>query len=147
MKIFDICNTNNKYMTTKKRYSASETCVYNLGFHLIWCTKYRRKVLTPEIESRLKELIREKADELEVEIVEMETMPDHIHIFVKSKPTYAPHFLVQQFKRYSSRVLREEFAELRSRLPSLWTRSYFCESVGCISADTIIRYIENQKKH
>lgn len=147
MKIFDIFTTNNKYMTTKKRYSASETCVYNLGFHLIWCTKYRRKVLTPEIESRLKELIREKADELEVEIVEMETMPDHIHIFVKSKSTYAPHFLVQQFKGYSSRVLREEFAELRSRLPSLWTRSYFCESVGCISADTIIRYIENQKKH
>ena len=147
MKIFDVCNTNNKYMTTKKRYSASETCVYNLGFHLIWCTKYRRKVLTPEIESRLKELIREKADELEVEIVEMETMPDHIHIFVKSKSTYAPHFLVQQFMGYSSRVLREEFAELRSRLPSLWTRSYFCESVGCISADTIIRYIENQKKH
>ena len=72
-------------MTTKKRYSASETCVYNLGFHLIWCTKYRRKVLTPEIESRLKELIREKAYELVVEIVEMETMPDHIHIFVKSK--------------------------------------------------------------
>lgn len=147
MKIFGICNTNNKYMTTKKRYSASENCVYNLGFHLIWCTKYRRKVLTPEIESRLKELIREKADELEVEIVEMETMPDHIHIFVKSKTTYAPHFLVQQFKGYSSRVLREEFAELRSRLPSLWTRSYFCESVGCILADTIIRYIENQKKH
>ena len=85
--------------------------------------------------------------QLEVAIVEMETMPDHIHIFVKSKPTYAPHFLVQQFKGYSSRVLREEFAELRSRLPSLWTRSYFCESVGCISADAIIRYIENQKKH
>ena len=134
-------------MATKDRYSVSKTCVYNLGYHLIWCTKYRRKVLTPEIESRLKELIREKADALEVEIVEMETMPDHIHIFVKSKSTYSPHFIVQQFKGYSSRILREEFAELRSRLPSLWTRSYFCESVGCISADTIIRYIENQKNH
>ena len=87
-------------MATKDRYSVSKTCVYNLGYHLIWCTKYRRKVLTPEIESRLKELIREKADALEVEIVEMETMPNHIHIFVKSKPTYAPHFLVQQFKGY-----------------------------------------------
>ena len=147
MKIFDICNTTNKYMTTKKRYTASANCVCNLGFHLIWCIKYRRKVLTPEIESRLKDLIREKAEEFEVEIVEMETMPDRIHIFVKSKPTYAPHFLVQQFKGHSSRVLREEFAQLRSCLPSLWTRSYFCESVGCISADTIIRYIENQKKH
>ena len=134
-------------MATKDRYSASKTCVYNLGYHLIWCTKYRRKVLSPKIELRLKELIRKKAEEIEVEIVEMETMPDYIHIFVKSKPTYSPHFIVQQFKRYSSRILREEFAELRSRLPSLWTRSYFCESVGCISADTIIRYIENQKNH
>lgn len=134
-------------MATKDRCSASKTCVYNLGYHLIWCTKYRRKVLSPKIELRLKELIRQKAEEIEVEIVEMETMPDHIHIFVKSKPTYSPHFLVQQFKGYSSRILREEFAELRSRLPSLWTRSYFCESVGCISADNIIRYIDNQKNH
>ena len=134
-------------MATKDRYSVSKTCVYNLGYHLIWCTKYRRKVLSPKIELRLKELIRKKAEEIEVEIVEMETMPNHIHIFVKSKPTYSPHFIVQQFKGYSSRILREEFSELRSRLPSLWTRSYFCESVGCISADTIIRYIENQKNH
>ena len=134
-------------MATKDRYSASKTCVYNLGYYLIWCTKYRRKVLSPKIELRLKELIRKKAEEIEVEIMEMETMPDYIHIFVKSKPTYSPHFIVQQFKGYSSRILREEFAELRSRLPSLWTRSYFCESVGCISADTIIRYIENQKNH
>ena len=134
-------------MATKDRYSVSKTCVYNLGYHLIWCTEYRRKVLSPKIELRLKELIRKKAEEIEVEIVEMETMPNHIHIFVKSKPTYSPHFIVQQFKGYSSRILREEFAELRSRLPSLWTRSYFCESVGCISADTIIRYIENQKNH
>lgn len=134
-------------MATKDRYSVSKTCVYNLGYHLIWCTKYRRKVLSPKIELRFKELIRKKAEEIEVEIVEMETMPNYIHIFVKSKPTYSPHFIVQQFKGYSSRILREEFSELRSRLPSLWTRSYFCESVGCISADTIIRYIENQKNH
>ena len=134
-------------MATKDRYSVSKTCVYNIGYHLIWCTKYRRKVLSPKIELRLKELIRKKAEEIEVEIVEMETMQDYIHIFVKSKPTYSPHFIVQQFKGYSSRILREEFSELRSRLPSLWTRSYFCESVGCISADTIIRYIENQKNH
>ena len=134
-------------MATKDRYSASKTCVYNLGYHLIWCTKYRRKVLSPKIELRLKELIRKKAEKIEVEIVEMETMPDHIHILVKSKPTYSPHFIVQQFKGYSSHILREEFSELRSRLPSLWTRSYFCESVGCISTDTIIRYIENQKNH
>ena len=133
-------------MSTKNRYSTSKTCVYNIGYHLIWCTKYRRKVLSPKIEERLKELLREKANELDIEIVEMETMPDHVHLFVKSKPAYAPHFIVQQFKGYTSRMLRSEFAELKSRLPPLWTRSYFCESVGHISVDTVIRYIENQKK-
>ena len=134
-------------MTTKDRYSVNKTCVDNLGQHLIWCTKYRRKVLSPKIELRLKELIRKKAEEIDVEIVEMETMQNLVHIFVKSKPTYSPHFIVQQFKGYSSRILREEFSELRSRLPTLWTRSYFCESVGCISADAIIRYIDNQKNN
>lgn len=134
-------------MATKNRYTQSATNVFNIGYHLVWCTKYRRKALTPRIEERLKELLREKALELDIEIVELETMSEHVHVFVKSKPIYAPHFIVQQFKGYSSRVLREEFPELKSRIPSLWTRSYFCESVGHISADTIIRYIENQKNH
>ena len=77
-------------MATKDRYSVNKTCVYNLGYHLIWCTKYRRKVLSPKIELRLKELIRKKAEEIEVEIEEMETMPDYIHIFVKSNQ-HTPH--------------------------------------------------------
>lgn len=76
----------------------------------------------------------------------MEVMPDHVHLFVKSKPTYAVHFVVNQLKGYTSFKLREEFPELKSRLPTLWTRSYFVESVGHISEDTVKRYIENQKK-
>lgn len=102
-------------------------------------------MLIEEIEVRLKELLKEKADELGLIIVTMEVMPDHVHLFVKSKPTYAPHFIVQQLKGYTSRMLRKEFKVLRSRLPTLWTRSYFCESVGCISEDTIKKYIDNQK--
>lgn len=132
-------------MTLAKRYTASSHCVYNLGYHLIWCPKYRRKVLINGIDERLKILLTEKAKELDIEIKKMEVMPDHVHVFVKAKPIYQPHFIVQQFKGYSSRILRKEFVVLRKKLPTLWTRSYFCESVGNISEKTILKYIENQK--
>lgn len=133
-------------MTTLKRYSMSAHTIYNIGYHLIWCTKYRRKVLTGSVETRLKELMREKGDELGIEIISMETMPEHIHLFIKAKPIHSPHFIVQQLKGYSSKILRSEFYFLKSRIPTLWTRSYYCESVGHISVDTIIKYIEDQKK-
>jgi putative transposase len=72
-------------------------------------------------------------------------MPDHVHMFVKADPTFAPHYLVQQFKGLTSRRLRQEFPSLKSRLPSLWTRSYYCETIGHISEDTIRQYIADQK--
>jgi putative transposase len=75
----------------------------------------------------------------------MEIMPDHIHIFIKCSPIHSPHFIVQQFKGRSSHTLRQEFPFLKTRLPTLWTRSYFAESVGCISEEVVKKYIENQK--
>ncbi len=119
--------------------------LFNIGSHLIWCPKYRRKVLVGEVAERLKELLLQKAREIGVEIAQMEVMPDHVHLFVKTTPTVSPHFIVHQLKGYTSRVLREEFPSLKSRLPSLWTRSYYCESVGHISEETIRKYIEDQK--
>jgi putative transposase len=127
------------------RWKTSKTAVYNLGFHLIGCPKYRRNVLVDQIDKRLKELLFLKAKEIGVLIETIEIMPDHVHLFVKSTPNIAPQNLVQIFKGYSSRILREEFTHLKSRIPSLWTRSYFCESVGCISEETIKKYIESQK--
>jgi putative transposase len=128
-----------------ERWKHSKTTVYNIGFHLIWCPKYRRSVLKNEIETRLKELLLKKADELGVTIEKMEIMPDHVHLFVKSNPTMSPHWIVQQFKGYTSRILRQEFSELTTKLPTLWTRSYYCESVGHISEATVKKYIEEQK--
>jgi putative transposase len=119
--------------------------VYNIGFHLIWCPKYRRNVLENEIEGRLKELLYNKAEEIGVTIEKMEVMPDHVHLFVKTTPTMSPHWIVQQLKGYTSRILRQEYSELRTRLPTLWTRSYYCESVGHISEATVKKYIEEQK--
>lgn len=129
----------------KKRWKKSRSATFNLAYHLIWCPKYRRKVLVEGIEVRLKELLIEKATELGVEIESMEIMPDHVHVFVKTQPNDAPQFLIGQLKGYTSRILREEFPELKSKLPTLWTRSYYCESVGHISEDAIKKYIEEQK--
>ncbi len=107
--------------------------VYNIGYHLIWCPKYRRKVLVGEVAERLKELLFQKAQEIGAETVQMEVMPDHVYLFAKTNPTHSPHFIVQQLKGYISRVFIKEFPSLKSRLPSLWTRSYYCESAGHIS--------------
>jgi len=127
------------------RWTASHHTVYNIGYHFIWCPKYRRKVLIDGIDERLKELLYEKAEQLSSVIEKMEVMPDHVHIFIKAKPIHAPHYLIAQLKGYSSRKLRSEFPSLKSRLPTLWTRSYYVESVGHISERTIKKYIENQK--
>jgi putative transposase len=128
-----------------ERWKRSNKAVYNVGYHLIWCPKYRRKVLTKPIDAELKKLLLVKAKELGVEIEKMEILPDHVHLFVKANPTNAPHWIVAQFKGYTSRMLREKFSILRTRLPTLWTRSYYCESVGHISEATIKKYIEEQK--
>ncbi|EAY29434.1 IS200/IS605 family transposase [Microscilla marina] len=129
----------------EKRWKSSKNSVYNLGYHIIWCPKYRRKVLTQEIQKRLKELLLSKAKDLGIEIETMEVMKDHVHLFIKAKPIDAPHFIIGQLKGYTSRHLRQEFPQLKSRLPTLWTRSYYVESVGHISEKNIKKYIENQK--
>ena len=128
-----------------KRWTHSNKAVYNLGYHFIWCPKYRRKVLIGNIEIRLKELLLLKAKELGISIEKFEIMPDHVHLFIKSNPVDSPHFIVQQLKGYTSRILRLEFPSLKSKLPTLWTRSYYCESVGYISEETIKKYISEQK--
>lgn len=128
-----------------ERWTYSNTTIFNIAYHIIWCPKYRRKVLVNEVEDRLKTLLVEKAKEMGCEISIQEVMPDHVHIFIKTKPTLAPHYIVQQLKGYTSRILRKEFPKLKSRIPTLWTRSYYCESVGHISEETVKKYIKDQK--
>ena len=147
--IFLIFASESKYifqMTTEKRYTYNSHSVFNIGYHIIWCPKYRRKVLINGVDIRLKEILVKRAAAIGVSIEKMEIMPDHVHLFAKAVPTLAVHFIVNQLKGYSSYILREEFPWLKSRLPTLWTRSYYCETIGHISENTIIRYIEDQKK-
>ena len=128
-----------------QRWTKSNTSVYNVAYHLIWCPKYRRSILVGSIENRLRQLLQQKAKENNWTIETIEIMPDHVHLFVKANPVASPHWIVQQFKGYTSNILRKEFPELKSKLPTLWTRSYYCESVGHISEKTIKKYIEDQK--
>jgi putative transposase len=127
------------------RYAKNAGAVFSLKYHIVWCPKYRRPVLTAEVESRLRQLIAEKAAELGMTIHALEVMPDHVHLFVEADPTLSVAEIVNRFKGYTSRVLRQEFAMLRSRLPTLWSRSYYAGTVGAVSETTVKRYIADQK--
>lgn len=94
----------------------------------------------------LRSLLHEKAESLGVVIEALEIMPDHVHLFISADPTDAPQRLANQFKGYTSRILREQYPHLKSQLPSLWSRSYYVGSVGHVSEETVRAYIENQKR-
>ena len=126
-------------------YKSSNHSVYSCKNHIIWCPKFRRPVLTDGIDLRLKEIIAEVCTELEVELISVEVMPDHVHLLVNIPPKLSIQTLVGFLKGRSSRILRSEFPKLKSRLPTLWTRSYFVSSVGGISVKSVKRYIEEQK--
>jgi putative transposase len=130
-------------MTT--RYAKNAGAVFSLKYHIVWCPKYRRPVLTPPIDGRLKEVLGEVASEYDMTFQALEVMPDHVHVFVEAGPTLGVAEIVNRLKGKSSRILRDEFPALRSRLPTLWSRSYFAATVGSVSEETIRRYIENQK--
>lgn len=127
------------------KYKNNNNIVYSCKYHVVWCPKYRRKVLTGELASRLKELLLSYADEMSVDILEMEIMPDHIHLLLEVDPQLGIHKAVKRLKGYTSKVLRKEFPELNSKLPSMWTNSYFVSTVGGASLDAIKEYIQNQK--
>lgn len=130
---------------TAPRYAKNAGAVFSLKFHVVFCPKYRRPVLTPPVDGRLKALLAEIAADHGMTLHATEVMPDHVHLFVEADPTLCPAEIVNRFKGRTSRLLRQEFPSLRSRLPTLWSRSYFAATVGAVSEATIRRYIEAQK--
>ena len=126
-------------------YKSNNNVVYSCKYHVVFCPKYRRSVLIDGVDVRLKELIQETCDNLKVDIIEMEIMPDHVHLLLEIDPQYGVHRTVKQIKGHSSRILRQEFSWLRSRIPTLWTNSYFVSTVGGAPLAVIKQYIENQK--
>lgn len=124
---------------------SNNNITYDCTYHVVWCPKYRRKVIDGAVSDRLIEIIREVCKERSSPIVEVETMPDHVHLLVECDPQYGIHRLVKQIKGRSSRLLRDEFPHLKRRLPTLWTNSYFVATVGGAPLEVIKRYVENQR--
>ena len=133
---------------------------YRCHYHVVWCPKYRRKVITsldpkvgnpprPQdpgpVDVRLPEIIHEVTAGCEAEVIEAEVMPDHVHLLVTVDPQFGINKLVRLIKGRSSRLLRQEFPSLRTRLPTLWTNSYFVATVGGAPLSIIKQYVENQR--
>lgn len=127
------------------RYKSNNNVVYSCKYHVVWCPKYRRKVLIRDIDIRLRELILQIATKHQAEVIELEIMPDHVHLLVEVDPQYGINQLIKQLKGATSRILRQEFPWLK-RLPTLWTNSYFVATVGGAPLEIVKQYIENQKK-
>ncbi len=127
------------------KYKSNNNIVYSCKYHVVWCPKYRRKVLTGRVETRLKELIYETCLELQSELIELELMPDHVHMLVEVDPQFGIHKLIKTIKGKTSRILRKEFPILTTKLPTLWTNSYFVSTVGGAPLSAVKQYIENQK--
>lgn len=129
-----------------KKFKSHRNVVYSCKYHVVCCPKYRRPVLVSDIETRLKELLYQIAEEIKVEIIELEVMPDHVQVLLECDPQFGIHKLVKRFKGATSRYLRLEFPVLKTRIPTLWTNSYFVSTVGGAPLEVIQQYVANQKE-
>lgn len=126
-------------------YKSSRNIVFSCQYHIIFCPKYRRKVLTGAVKNRLKEIVLDVAKELMVDIIKIETDHDHIHILAGVHPQLGVNAFVKKVKGRSSRLLRSEFPFLKTKLPTLWTNSYFVSTVSDLPLEVIKQYIEHQQ--
>ena len=127
----------------KKEYRRSRHAVHAVKYHFVFCPKRRKRVLKGAVANRLRQILEEVAEENEWEIDSLAIRPDHVHLFVQADTRHAPYQIVHAFKGRSSRYLRDEYPRLL-KLPSLWTRSYFCSTTGKVSEQIVEQYIEDQ---
>jgi len=127
-------------------YRSNNNVVYSCRYHVVFCPKYRRRVLVDGVDERFREIAQQVADGMRFDIIEMEVMPDHVHMLLEVDPQLGIHKAVKRIKGRTSHDLREEFPWLKRRIPSLWTNSYFVSTVGGAPPSIVKQYIENQKK-
>ena len=128
-------------------YRKGPHSVYDIQYHMVWTTKYRYRILTGEIGTRLRDLIRQISMTRDVTIVKGHVGADHVHVLVSAPPQIAPAKLVQSFKGKSSRLLQQEYPSLRKRYwgRHLWARGYFCATVGAVTDKMVKAYIDQQQ--
>ena len=139
-----ICYT----MCMNDEYVHARTCVYNVHYHIVWCVKYRRKVLTPEIEATLQEVLKQIGMENGFSVDQCEVgEADHVHCFVSAPPKLSITFIVKHLKGVSGLRLFHQYPKLKEKLwrGELWNGSYFVETIGSTSEENVRRYIDRQK--
>ena len=121
--------------------------VYDIQYHIVWTTKYRYKVISGKIAERLRELVRQGCSARGITIISGSVSKDHVHMLISCPPTLAPSKIMQYLKGRSSKMLQEEFPELRKRFwgQHLWSTGYFCRTVGAVTEEMVRKYIEQQK--
>ena len=124
---------------------SKNTVVYRCAYQVVWCSKYRRPVVEGEVDARLRQILGEVCAEHDATIIEFGIQPDQVHLLVSVDPQYGIHRLVKQIKAHSSRLLRAEFPHLRSRIPTLWTNSYFVATIGGADQEAVQQYVQNQR--
>lgn len=126
-------------------YLSNRDVTWGCTYHVVWCTKYLRAVLEPVIASRLREIVREVADERGAQVDGLLVTPHSVQLTVRVDPQFGIHRLVKRIKSRSSNLLRKEFPSLKSRIPTLWTNAYHVSTVGKVSPRIVERYIEGQR--
>jgi REP-associated tyrosine transposase len=129
-----------------REYREGAHTVYDIKVHLVWVTKYRHKVLRGEVGTRTRDLIRQVCAARELKILKGHVGVDHVHLLVSMPPSLSVSQMMQYLKGKSSRVMLQEFAELRRRYwgQHLWARGYFCASSGTVTDEMIKAYIDQQ---
>jgi len=127
------------------QYRSNRNILFSCKYHVVWCPKYRRSVLIDGADEALKEIVARVCAHRQAQLIELEVMPDHVHLLVDVDPQYGIHRLVKEIKGLSSRELRQNFPFLKRRLPTLWTNSYFVSTVGGAPLAIVRQYIEQQK--
>lgn len=129
----------------KKEYKSARNLVYSCQYHVIFSPKYRRNILQNGVDVKLKDYFSEVSSKFGFDILEMEIMPDHVHLLIDVNPNFGISKAVAKLKSHSAKKLKEDFPHLKSRLPCIWTNSKFVSTVGSVSLDVVKKYIENQK--
>ena len=129
-----------------KKYKTKNHRVFSCQYHVVICPKYRKKLFVCGIDTRLNELIIETARLYEFKILDMEVMPDHVHMIIDCDPEKGIIDCIRKIKSRTSHILRDEYPALKQQLPSLWSRGYFVSSVGSVSLEVVKKYLEEQKK-
>ena len=131
--------------TPEHQYVSNGKTVFGCEYHIVWCVKYRRSVLSAEMRERLKTILLESQTPDIYLVRGLEAMPDHVHVLVSIPPDKSVSQAIRYMKGVTSRVLRQEFPELESRLPTLWTRGKFVATTGDVTLETLKKYIESQQ--